>query len=89
MKGFNDFRSSYPPFQSFPDAISVRSGRGILRPAGEIGVRSRPDPLPEWSFTTSARPAHHGAAEPLLQANLCAVYGAASIGAGIPYSPNR
>ena len=43
----------------------VRSGRGILRPAGEIGARSRPDLLPEWSFTTSARPAHHDAAEPL------------------------
>ena len=54
----------FPLFQS-TRAVSVRSGRGILRPAGEIGARSRPDLLPEWSFTTSARPAHHGAAEPL------------------------
>ena len=24
MKGFNDFKSSYPPFQSFPDAMTIR-----------------------------------------------------------------
>ena len=64
--------------------IESRSGRGILRP-GEISVRGRADPLPEWSFTTSARPVHHGAAEPLLQANLYAVYGTASAGTGIPH----
>ena len=80
----------YPePHVPWPKTVSVRSGRGMLRPAGEIGARSRPDLLPEWSFTTSARSAHHGAAEPLLQANLRAVYSAASAGTGIPYSPNR
>ena len=48
-------------------------------------MRSRPDPLPEWSFTTSAHPAHHGATEPLLQANLHAAHGAASAGAGVRF----
>ena len=77
-------RTSTPRF-----ARTYPFGRAVESSIRRVRSVCAADPIASWSFTTSARPAHHGAAEPLLQANLCAVYGAASIGAGIPYSPNR
>ena len=41
MKGFNDFKSSYPPFQSFPDARSVRPGRGGGRVSPSLPMIAR------------------------------------------------
>ena len=41
MKSFSDFKSSHPPFQSFPDAISVhpsRDGWPVLAVEGSFPV---------------------------------------------------